>query len=37
MFFLKPQQNNGGFLILVKFQRFILKPRQNDEDFFNLH
>jgi len=36
-FFLKPQQNNGGFLTLFKFQRFILKPRQNDGGFFNLH
>ena len=35
-FFLKPQQNNGGFLTLVKFQKFILKPQQNNGDFFNL-
>jgi len=36
-FFLKPQQNNGGFLTLFKFQRFIIKPWQNDGGFFNLH
>ena len=35
-FFLKPQENNEGFLTLGKFQRFILKPQQNNGGFFNL-
>jgi len=35
-FFLKPQQNNGGSLTFVNFQRFILKPLQNSGGFFNL-